>query len=147
MVLPILPTTTMANSYAEEEDRINSALEAYNSGKNRNLSALAREYRVSYHAYCYEPIEMRATVCIRCYLTKVSSLERGRRKEDGDGGGTSFYNRPEASASKLPNSELHASIAKRPSEHSSLDSILVQSSHLRRRSLGTPSKIGHFRTL
>jgi hypothetical protein len=58
-------------------------------------------------AYCYEPIEMRATVCIRCYLTKVSSLERGRRKEDGDGGGTSSYNRPEASASKLPNSELH----------------------------------------
>jgi hypothetical protein len=38
----------MANSYSEEEDRIISALEAYRSGKNRNLSALAREYGVPY---------------------------------------------------------------------------------------------------
>jgi hypothetical protein len=42
------PATTMANSYSEEEDCIISALEAYRSGKNRNLSALAREYGVPY---------------------------------------------------------------------------------------------------
>jgi hypothetical protein len=38
----------MASSYAEDEDRIINALKAYQSGKNHNLSALAREYGVSY---------------------------------------------------------------------------------------------------
>ena len=38
----------MAESYSEVEDRIISALEAYTNSKNRNLSVLAREYRVPY---------------------------------------------------------------------------------------------------
>ncbi|OKP02203.1 hypothetical protein PENSUB_7186 [Penicillium subrubescens] len=38
----------MADSYAEQEARISRALEDYTSGKNQNLSALTREYRVNY---------------------------------------------------------------------------------------------------
>jgi hypothetical protein len=45
---PFLPTTNMADSYAEQEARISRALEDYTSGKNQNLSALAREYRIYY---------------------------------------------------------------------------------------------------
>jgi hypothetical protein len=36
--LPLPPTTTMGKSYAEEEDRISKAIEAYHSGQNLNLS-------------------------------------------------------------------------------------------------------------
>jgi hypothetical protein len=43
-----LPTTNIADSYAEQEARVSRALEDYTSGKNQNLSALAREYRVNY---------------------------------------------------------------------------------------------------
>jgi hypothetical protein len=45
---PKLSATTMSNSYVEEEDQISKALEAYQSSKNHNISALAREYSVSY---------------------------------------------------------------------------------------------------
>jgi hypothetical protein len=45
---PFLPTTNIADSYAEQEVRISRALEDYTCGKNQNLSALAREYRVNY---------------------------------------------------------------------------------------------------
>jgi hypothetical protein len=45
---PFLPTTNMTDSYAEQEARISRALEDYTSGKNQNLSALAREHRVNY---------------------------------------------------------------------------------------------------
>ncbi|KAJ5364937.1 uncharacterized protein N7496_010650 [Penicillium cataractarum] len=38
----------MPKSYEEEEGQIEKALEAYSSGRNRNLSALARDYGVSY---------------------------------------------------------------------------------------------------
>jgi hypothetical protein len=38
----------MPKSYEEEEKRIEKALEAYNTSENRNLSALARDYGVSY---------------------------------------------------------------------------------------------------
>jgi hypothetical protein len=47
---PYLPTNNMADSYAEQEARISRALEDYTSGKNQNLSALAREYRVTTNA-------------------------------------------------------------------------------------------------
>ena len=45
---PHSPAPNIAESYSEVEDRIISALEAYTNGKIRNLSALAREYRVPY---------------------------------------------------------------------------------------------------
>jgi hypothetical protein len=35
--LPSLPTTNMANSYAEEEARVSNALEAYNYSRNQKL--------------------------------------------------------------------------------------------------------------
>jgi hypothetical protein len=38
----------MPKSYEKEEYQIQKALEAYKSGQNRNLSALARDYGVSY---------------------------------------------------------------------------------------------------
>jgi hypothetical protein len=35
--LPSLPTTNIANSYAEEEARISNALEIYNYSRNQKL--------------------------------------------------------------------------------------------------------------
>jgi hypothetical protein len=70
----------MANSYAEEEDRINSALEAYNSGKNRNLSALAREYRVSYQRLLLRANRDESN-CLHSVLSDEGIKSRERKKK------------------------------------------------------------------